>query len=122
MLRYLRNQVVNGSWPVGSRIPTELELRETLQVGRSAVREAVQSLVALGVLEPQVSRGTFVRAQTPSGRLLTDYSGALSAAMMNLPTPRQFHRGVVAAARLSAEHVDRDLVLSAPREESDTSE
>lgn len=77
-------------------------------MGRSAVREAVQSLVAGGVLEPQVSRGTFVRDRL--------------AVMMNLPTPGQFHRAVVAAARLSAEHMDHDLVVSAPQEESGTSE
>lgn len=232
VLRYLRDHVVSGAWPVGSRIPTEPELMETLQVGRSAVREAVQSLVALGVLEPQVSRGTFVRAQTPSGRLLSDFFGAFSAtelvayrraievqaahdaalhaepehldtlrralevsdqpttidtesedyrrdplaAMMNLPVPGQFHRGVVAAAqnrlfdsiydgllgllqqmqrdgalrfgadadahvedhrrifaaieagdaeaaaRLTAEHVDRDLVVSHPDQTLDTTE
>ena len=44
----------------GQKIPTEMELCESLQVGRNSVREAIKILVAMGVLEIHRSEGTFV--------------------------------------------------------------
>ena len=44
----------------GQKIPTEMELCESLQVGRNSVREAIKILVAMGVLEIRRSEGTFV--------------------------------------------------------------
>ncbi|MGO3153780.1 MAG: FadR/GntR family transcriptional regulator [Galactobacter sp.] len=73
---YLRGQIVERRWSVGERIPTEPELMEELGVGRGAVREGVRSLVSLGILEPQVSRGTFVRSLTPVGTAVTGFLGA----------------------------------------------
>ncbi len=46
----------------GEQIPTERELSEQLAVSRSTVREAVQFLQALGVLEIRHGSGTFVAA------------------------------------------------------------
>jgi GntR family transcriptional repressor for pyruvate dehydrogenase complex len=46
----------------GDRIPTERELSEQLGVSRSTVREAVQFLQALGLLEIRHGSGTFVAA------------------------------------------------------------
>lgn len=58
----LRDEVLRGTWPVGSRIPAETELAELLGVGRSTVREAVHALVHVGLLESRQGAGTFVRA------------------------------------------------------------
>jgi DNA-binding FadR family transcriptional regulator len=44
----------------GQKIPTEMELCESLQVGRNSVREAIKILVTMGVLEIRRSEGTFV--------------------------------------------------------------
>ena len=45
---------------VGERIPTEGELTELFEVGRSTVREAVKGLVTRGVLEVRRGDGTYV--------------------------------------------------------------
>ena len=45
---------------IGERIPTEGELTELFEVGRSTVREAVKGLVARGVLEVRRGDGTYV--------------------------------------------------------------
>jgi GntR family transcriptional regulator, transcriptional repressor for pyruvate dehydrogenase complex len=45
----------------GENIPTESELADTFQVSRTAVREGVKSLVAIGVLETRHGIGTFVK-------------------------------------------------------------
>lgn len=45
---------------IGERIPTEGELTELFEVGRSTVREAVKGLVTRGVLEVCRGDGTYV--------------------------------------------------------------
>jgi len=60
--RQLRDEVMRGTWPIGSRIPAETELAELLGVGRSTVREAVHALTHVGLLESRQGAGTFVRA------------------------------------------------------------
>ncbi|MFB9234937.1 FadR/GntR family transcriptional regulator [Plantactinospora siamensis] len=56
----LRAEVAAGTWPVGSRIPTEPRLVEAYGVGRNTVREAVRALVHAGVLECRQGSGTYV--------------------------------------------------------------
>jgi DNA-binding FadR family transcriptional regulator len=58
----LREAVTQGDWPIGQRIPTELELAEQLGVGRNTVREAVRALAHSGLLEVRQGDGTYVRA------------------------------------------------------------
>ena len=45
----------------GDQLPAERELAEILGVSRTVVRDAVQRLAGLGILEIQRGRGTFVR-------------------------------------------------------------
>lgn len=72
-LASLRSGISSGEWPIGSLIPKEPELMERFDVGRSTVREAVRSLTTLGMLEPVPGVGTFVRARTPVGSILTEF-------------------------------------------------
>jgi DNA-binding FadR family transcriptional regulator len=61
----LREQVLSGQWPVGTRLPAETELAERLEVGRSTVREAIRALVHAGLLETRQGSGTYVRSVSP---------------------------------------------------------
>lgn len=45
----------------GDRIPSERELSERLNVGRSSVREALRALELLGLIETRRGEGTFIR-------------------------------------------------------------
>ncbi len=45
----------------GDRLPTEMELKDQLGVGRSTVREALRVLQALGMVEIRSGKGAFVR-------------------------------------------------------------
>jgi DNA-binding FadR family transcriptional regulator len=45
----------------GDKIPTEMELSQSLGVGRLSIREAIKVLVYFGVLEIRRPEGTFVR-------------------------------------------------------------
>jgi DNA-binding FadR family transcriptional regulator len=62
VIEQLRDQVVTGAWPIGSRIPTEAELVRLTATSRNTVREAVGSLVHAGVLERRQGSGTYVLA------------------------------------------------------------
>lgn len=58
----LRGQIAAGHWALGDRIPSEAELAATFGVSRTSVREAVRSLVQLGLLETRQGDGTYVVA------------------------------------------------------------
>lgn len=52
--------IKDGTWPVGTCIPGELELMETFGVSRNTVREATLSLVHAGMLQARPGDGTYV--------------------------------------------------------------
>jgi DNA-binding FadR family transcriptional regulator len=54
-----------GTYPPGAKLPSERELREQLEVGRSTVREALRGLEVLGLIELRQGRGAFVRSPHP---------------------------------------------------------
>ena len=58
----LEQQIVNGTYAVGDRIPTEPQLVEMFSVSRNTLREAIQSLTSAGILEVKQGDGTYVRA------------------------------------------------------------
>lgn len=53
-------EIDNGSYPVGSTIPTENELSDLFQISRSTVRQAISELVSEGRLARRTSKGTIV--------------------------------------------------------------
>jgi GntR family transcriptional regulator, transcriptional repressor for pyruvate dehydrogenase complex len=64
IVRALTDLIMNRVWKPGDLIPSEKELAVRFQVGRSTIREAVKSLVVLGVLEARAGEGSFVREST----------------------------------------------------------
>jgi GntR family transcriptional repressor for pyruvate dehydrogenase complex len=63
VLAELRRAIEQGRLQPGDQLPSERELSEQLSVSRSTVREAIQLLEALGVVEVRHGSGTFVRAR-----------------------------------------------------------
>ncbi|SIT72241.1 FadR/GntR family transcriptional regulator [Edaphobacillus lindanitolerans] len=53
-----------GEWPVGERIPTEMELVAEFGVSRNTLREAVRALVHAGLLQSRQGSGTVVRSSS----------------------------------------------------------
>ncbi len=64
----LRDQIVRGAWPPGSKIPSENELTRRLGVSRVSLREALQNLASIGLLESRQGGGTYVKEY--SGEIL----------------------------------------------------
>lgn len=55
-------KIESKSWPIGTKIPTESQLAKQFEVSRNTIREALQSLIQVGVLEARPGDGTYVLA------------------------------------------------------------
>lgn len=51
LVERIKEQILKGELKPGAKIPTEVELSEMYGVGRSSVREALQHLLAIGLVE-----------------------------------------------------------------------
>ncbi|MCM3782520.1 FadR family transcriptional regulator [Neobacillus mesonae] len=59
------DKIQHEEWLPGHRLPSVVELSQTLGVGRSTIREAVSALKATGWLDVRHGGGTFVSKQLP---------------------------------------------------------
>ncbi|MFG1615048.1 FadR/GntR family transcriptional regulator [Nonomuraea wenchangensis] len=63
---HLREQITQGEWPVGTRLPGENALAKALGVGRSTVREALRALAGAGLVQARQGSGVYVIATEPA--------------------------------------------------------
>ena len=56
----MKEFILNGTWPLHEKVPSEGELAEAFGVNRLTVRIALQRLNALGILDTRVGDGTYV--------------------------------------------------------------
>lgn len=70
IITLLSDEIHNGRWQVGEKIPNETELAGLTGASRNTVREAVQALVHAGMLERRQGSGTYVISAS-------DFGGAL---------------------------------------------
>jgi GntR family transcriptional regulator, transcriptional repressor for pyruvate dehydrogenase complex len=61
IVRQLRLMIEKDGLKAGDKIPSERELAERLNAGRSSVREALRALELLGLIETRRGEGTFIR-------------------------------------------------------------
>lgn len=60
----MEEMIENGQWKVGEKIPAEPELMVKFDVSRNTLREAIQSLVHIGLLETRQGIGTTVKSNS----------------------------------------------------------
>lgn len=65
VIEQLYNLMVSGQVEPGDKLPSESDLSNALDVGRSTIREALRALSALGLVS-RTKRGTFVSEQSSS--------------------------------------------------------
>jgi GntR family transcriptional repressor for pyruvate dehydrogenase complex len=58
----LKDQILQGVLPRGSKLPNERELAERYQVSIPTIRESVRGLAAIKLVEPKHGAGTYVTA------------------------------------------------------------
>jgi len=65
------NEIKAGTFPVGSKLPSEFELAEQMGVSRPSIREALSALAAVGLIESRPGSGNYVQ----NGSTLVDFVG-----------------------------------------------
>lgn len=68
----LRQMILTGQFGAGKFLPPQRELTERFGVGASTVREAVQALVTVGLLQSHPGKGTWVREDATAGLIHPD--------------------------------------------------
>lgn len=61
----LLHMIVSGQLKPGDRLDSVQQLAENFQVGRSAIREALSALRAMGLVEMRQGEGTFIKEYNP---------------------------------------------------------
>lgn len=102
----LKQNILNGSFKNGERLPTQEELCQQFGVSRTVMIGAFHKLSSLKLIESQQGRGTFVRM--PDSNLVLE--PIVNALLLDKPTTRELietryylERSIV---RLAAKHID----------------
>ncbi len=61
----LKEQIFNNEWRSGEKIPSENDLAASFGVSRITVRQALQKLMALGLIETRLGEGSFIKEAVP---------------------------------------------------------
>lgn len=77
----LRQEIEEGKWEVGDKLPAERELALHFNVSRMTLRQAVQTLADEGILERKIGSGTYVAPKKVSETLVgtTSFSEIIRA-------------------------------------------
>ena len=62
----IKTSILSGEWEPGTKLPSENELTQLFSVSRVPIREALQMLKVLGLIETKQGEGTYVRQVSPS--------------------------------------------------------
>ena len=65
----MQSLLIEGSWLPGDKLPSENELSEAFGVSRMTIRQAMQKLKALGLIETRTGSGSYVREPSPEDSL-----------------------------------------------------
>jgi DNA-binding FadR family transcriptional regulator len=57
----IEEQIINGVYLDGDKLPTEKQLTEMYKVSRVVIREAIKALKEKGLVETHVAKGTYVK-------------------------------------------------------------
>jgi GntR family transcriptional repressor for pyruvate dehydrogenase complex len=123
--RRLLDLFTSGDIAPGTRLPPERQLAATLEVGRSAVREALAALEILGIVDVRPGSGTYLRGSASDllpqtlrwGLLIGDRT---TAELLELRSGLEIYVARLAAARADAKAIAAlTRTLDAMRESRD---
>ena len=112
VVKRLIGLVNDGAVRPGERLPSERELMEQLNVGRSSVREALRSLTLAGLLETRPGSGTYVTRNLPNFIVeQVEWSALLRKhellELYEVRAPLEIQAAVLASERASPDDVER---------------
>lgn len=113
VIRQLTRLIEDGVLKPGDQLPSERELSEELKVSRGTVREAVQFLGALGLVEVRHGSGTFVRLRTDPGELRAEWRDWTIRHAERIHDLLELRKALEPfAAELAAERADAEAIAS----------
>lgn len=77
----LLQKILTGQYPVGQKLPSELELKEQFSASRNTIRTVLSKMNALGILETRHGGGTVVKSKGDNSYLDTFIPATLLSAM-----------------------------------------
>jgi DNA-binding FadR family transcriptional regulator len=101
----LREEIMAGTWPIGTKLPGETTLARTLSVGRSTVREALRVLAGAGLVQARQGAGVFVLATAPTEEWAAGLRQAAIGDLYEVRALVEVGAGRLAAERRSSEDV-----------------
>jgi len=60
IIDWIKQRIQSGEWPIHTKLPTQRKLAEAMGVNRSTIVNAIEELVADGILSTRVGDGTYV--------------------------------------------------------------
>lgn len=107
----LRDQISNGDFGPGDRVPSEDELQKKFLVSRATVRQALQVLETDGLIRREPGRGSFVRCGSENVAELKMTCLLEDLIALGIPATNEVSEiGIVPASRSIAEAmgIERD--------------
>ena len=75
---WIRDRILAGTFPIGSRLPSENELAQRFRLSRQTVRQALSTLVRENLLERRQGSGTYVSRTALDNRPVTMNIGVIT--------------------------------------------
>lgn len=110
IFRALAHDIRSGRYPVGGRLPPELELCDAFGASRHTVREAIRRLTDMGLIVRRPGAGTIVLRRSCSGGFtqqisaLPDLLAYVKNAKLEILDARDVEAGVAEARLLKCRH------------------
>ena len=89
--RVLEDRLSDGTYPVGSLMPTEIELAAEFQTSRFTVREALRHLTERGYITRKQGMGTRVVASNPKTEYVQSFDSLYELFQIAVETWFVFH-------------------------------
>lgn len=86
---YIREQIQNGTYTVGCKIPSESELAQMFSVSRVTANKALKELAVLGMLDRVRGQGSFIASTSPINTQSRAFASA--SLSMDINSRRRHH-------------------------------
>lgn len=107
----LKDQIIRGEWPVGTKIPSENELCAQLGVSRASVRPALKKLTVLGLIETRQADGSYVCGENLGQAVKVAITPAALLRPHNLKEVLEFRSAIeIPTAGLAAKNASEEQV------------
>ena len=114
---WIRDRILAGTFPIGSRLPSEHELAQRFRLSRQTVRQALSTLVAENLLERRQGSGTYVSRAALDQRPVTMNIGVITTYLDSYIFPGVI-RGIDRVLSLNGYHMQLGITYNKTRNEN----